>query len=82
MRTSRYHFYTLEMEPLSEVEVEVVADSEANSDQLIEEVFQYQTTREYPVGCEEGRKRVIRRKAKTFQVHSLDFQAYEAWNRG
>ena len=38
--------WQLEMEPLSEAEVEVAA----NNDQLIEEVFQYLTTNEYPLG--------------------------------
>ena len=58
LRTSRCHFYMLKMEPLSELEVEMVADS----DQLIEEVFHYLTTKEYPVGCEEGKKRVEKPK--------------------
>ena len=60
LRTSRCHFHILIMEPLSEVDVEMVADS----DQLIEGFFHYLTIKEYPIGCEEGKKRVIRRKAK------------------
>ncbi len=45
---------------------------EVEEDQLIDEVFQYITTREYPDECKEGRKRVIRRKAKQFEVDNGD----------
>ena len=42
-------------------------------EELIEEVFHYVTTKEYPDDCKEGRKRVIRRKAKQFVVNNGDF---------
>ncbi len=42
-------------------------------EELIEEVFHYVTTKEYPDNCKEGRKRVIRRKAKQFVVNNGDF---------
>ncbi len=42
-------------------------------EELIEEVFHYVTTKECPDDCKEGRKRVIRRKAKQFVVNNGDF---------
>ena len=35
---------------------------------LVEQAYQYVTTRVYPEGCSDTRKRTIRKKAKKFEV--------------
>ncbi len=49
-------------------------EPDTGEDQLVDEVFQYMyiTTRKYPDYCKEGRRRVIRRKAKQFEVDNSD----------
>ena len=47
---------------------ESFSDGDKAAGDLIEEVYDYMTRKRYPVGCTEGRKRSIRRKAAKFVV--------------
>ena len=46
--------------------MESVSDGSEQGGDLIDEVYEYMTQRRYPLGCTEGRKRSIRRKATKF----------------
>lgn len=46
--------------------VESMSDGGEEGGDLIKEVYEYMTQRRYPLGCMEGRKRTIRRKANKF----------------
>ena len=46
--------------------MESMSDGGEEGGDLIKEVYEYMTQRRYPLGCMEGRKRTIRRKANKF----------------
>jgi len=43
-------------------------DTSCAETDLVEQAYQYLSTRSYPTGCSDNRKRVIRKKAKRFEV--------------
>ena len=43
-------------------------DTEERDQELVEQAYVYLTSATYPPGCDENRKRVIRKKAKKFEL--------------
>ena len=43
-------------------------DAEERDQELVEQAYVYLTSTTYPPGCDENRKRVIRKKAKKFEL--------------
>ena len=43
-------------------------DTEERDQELVEQAYIYLTSTTYPPGCDENRKRVIRKKAKKFEL--------------
>jgi len=48
--------------------MEASLEDSCDGGDLVQEAYEYVATSKYPVGCTDNRKRVIRKKAKKFEV--------------
>ena len=59
---------TMDSEERDQELVVTTMDSEERDQELVEQAYAYLTTSTYPSGCTENRKRVVRKKAKKFEL--------------